>query len=272
MSTNSKPFPRVTAKTLHDYKAEGRKIVCLTAYDAIYANIEEEAGVDLLLIGDSAGNVIAGHMTTIPMTMDSMLFLTRCVSRGSRKAMIVADMPFGTFQISTEDTILNAIRFMKEGGAQGVKLEGAGFLLDTIRRLVAAGIPVMGHVGLTPQKVNIYGGFPVQGQTEREADQIEADAKALQDAGVFSLVLEKIPASLAAKITKQLTIPTIGIGSGPGCDGQILVNYDLLGMTEKFKPKYVRHYLEGARLIREAVSRWAEDVRTGRYPTSEESY
>ncbi len=272
MSANSKPFPRVTAKTLLEYKAEGRKIVSLTAYDAIYAAIEEEAGVDLLLIGDSAGNVIAGHTTTIPMTMDAMLFLTRCVARGSRKAMIVADMPFGTFQVSTEDTVLNAIRFMKEGGAQGVKLEGAGYLLDTIRRLVEVGIPVMGHVGLTPQKVNIYGGFPVQGQTEREAEQIEADAKALQGAGVFSLVLEKIPANLAAKITKQLSIPTIGIGSGPDCDGQILVNYDLLGMIEKFKPKFVRRYLEGARLIREAVSKWADDVRTGRYPTSEESY
>jgi 3-methyl-2-oxobutanoate hydroxymethyltransferase len=272
MSAETKPFPRVTARTLVEHKAAGRKIVCLTAYDAIYATIEEEAGVDLLLIGDSAGNVIAGHTTTIPMTMDAMLFLTRCVARGSRKAMIVADMPFGTFQISTEDTILNAIRFMKEGGAQGVKMEGAGYLLDTIRRLVEVGIPVMGHVGLTPQKVNIYGGFPVQGQTEREAEQIEADARALQDAGVFSLVLEKIPATWAARITKQLSIPTIGIGSGPDCDGQILVNYDLLGMMEKFKPKFVRRYLEGARLIREAVSKWADDVRTGRYPTSDESY
>ncbi|MBU1706956.1 3-methyl-2-oxobutanoate hydroxymethyltransferase [bacterium] len=265
-------FPRVTAKTLFKYKAEGRKIVCLTAYDAIYAAIEENAGVDLLLVGDSAGNVIAGHTTTIPMTMDSMLFLTRCVARGSNKAMVIADMPFGTFQVSTEDTIQNAVRFLKEGGAQGVKVEGAGYLLSTIRRLVEVGIPVMGHLGLTPQRVNIYGGYPVQGRTEKGAQQIEADALALQDAGVFSIVLEKMDSALAAKITKQLTIPTIGIGSGPDCDGQILVNYDLLGMIEDFKPKFVRRYVEGAQLIRDAVSRWAEDVREGRYPTKDESW
>lgn len=262
----------MTVKTLFEHKAAGRKIVCLTAYDAIYAAIEEEAGVDLLLVGDSAGNVIAGHTTTIPMTMDAMLFLTRCVARGSRKAMIVADMPFGTFQVSTEETIHNAVRFLKEGGAQGVKMEGAGYLLNTIRRLVEVGIPVMGHLGLTPQSVNIYGGYPIQGQTEREAEQMEADAIALEDAGVFSIVLEKVTHGLAAKITKRLTVPTIGIGSGPNCDGQILVNYDLLGMIESFKPKFVRRYLEGARLIREAVSQWADDVRNGDYPTLKESY
>ncbi len=272
MSTATKTFPRVTAKTLFKYKSEGRKIVCLTAYDAIYAAIEENAGVDLLLVGDSAGNVIAGHTTTIPMTMDSMLFLTRCVARGSSKAMVVADMPFGTFQISTENTIQNAVRFLKEGGAQGVKVEGAGYLLSTIKRLVEMGIPVMGHLGLTPQRVNIYGGYPVQGRKEKDAKQIEADALALQDAGIFSLVLEKMDSSLAAKITKQLTIPTIGIGSGADCDGQILVNYDLLGMIEDFKPKFVRRYVEGAQLIRDAVSRWAEDVREGRYPTKDESW
>jgi 3-methyl-2-oxobutanoate hydroxymethyltransferase len=272
VSANQKPFPRITAKTLLEHKAAGRKIVCLTAYDAIYATVEEEAGVDLLLIGDSAGNVIAGHTTTIPMTMEAMLFLTRCVARGSRKAMVVADMPFGTFQVSIEDTVRNAVRFLKEGGAQGVKMEGAGYLLETIRRLVEIGIPVMGHVGLTPQQVNIYGGYPLRGKTEGEAEQIQADAKALQDAGVFSIVLEKVPATLAAKLTKQLAVPTIGIGSGPHCDGQILVNYDLLGMIETFKPKFVRRYLQGAQLIRDAVSRWAEDVREGRYPSPEESY
>ncbi|MDD5088775.1 MAG: 3-methyl-2-oxobutanoate hydroxymethyltransferase [bacterium] len=270
--SSSKIFPRVTAPQLVRCKAEGRRIVGLTAYDAVFAAHEEEAGVDFLLVGDSAGNVIAGHSTTIPMTMEAMLFLTRCVSRGTSRVMIVADMPFGSFQISVEDTVSNAVRFLKEGGAQAVKMEGAGYLLGTIRRLVDVGIPVMGHIGLTPQRVNVFGGFNVQGRTPESANALVEDAKELENAGCFSLVLEKIPLELARQITESVSIPTIGIGSGPHCDGQILVNYDLFGMFEQFKPKFVRHYLEGAQLIREAVSHWVEDVREGKYPTAEESY
>lgn len=267
-----KVFPRVTVPQLLRCKREGRKIVGLTAYDAVFAALEEEAGVDFLLVGDSAGNVIAGHSTTIPMTMDAMLFLTRCVSRGTSRVLVIADMPFGSFQVSTEDTVRNAVRFLKEGGAQAVKMEGAGYLVPTIRRLVEVGIPVMGHLGLTPQRINIFGGYDVQAKTHEEAQTLIDDAKALQEAGCFSVVLEKIPSGLAARVTEALSIPTIGIGSGPHCDGQILVSYDLLGVFDKFKPKFVRHYMDGAKLIRGAVSSWVEDVHEGRYPTAAESY
>ncbi len=265
-------FPRVTAPQIVACKAEGRKIVGLTAYDAVFAAIEEEAGVDFLLVGDSAGNVVAGHATTIPMTMDSMLFLTRCVSRGTSRVMVVADMPFGSFQVSTEDTVQNAIRFLKEGGAQAVKLEGGGYLLPTVKRLVEGGIPVMGHLGLTPQMINVFGGYGVQATTEKEGKQLLLEALALEEAGCFAIVLEKIPASLAGKVSKQLRIPTIGIGSGPNCDGQILVNYDLLGIFDKFKPRFVRHYMDGAGLVRNAVSSWVNDVLEGTFPSESESY
>jgi 3-methyl-2-oxobutanoate hydroxymethyltransferase len=270
--SKTQTFPRVTAPMLVRCKAEGRKIVGLTAYDAVFAALEEEAGVDFLLVGDSAGNVIAGHSTTIPMTMEAMLFLTRCVSRGTSRVMVIADMPFGSFQISGEETIRNAVRFLKEGGAQAVKMEGAGYLLPTIRRLVEVGIPVMGHLGLTPQKINIFGGYGVQARSKEEAVNLLGDAKSLEEAGCFSIVLEKIPAGLAKTVTDSVRIPTIGIGSGPDCDGQVLVNYDLLGVFDKFKPKFVRQYLQGAQLIREAVGSWVEDVREGRYPTAAESY
>ncbi|MFZ5434028.1 MAG: 3-methyl-2-oxobutanoate hydroxymethyltransferase [Calditrichota bacterium] len=267
-----KTFPRVTAPMLIQSKAEGRKIVGLTAYDAVFAELEEEAGVDFLLVGDSAGNVIAGHSTTIPMTMDAMLFLTRCVSRGTSRVMIVSDMPFGSFQLSVDDTVHNAVRFLKEGGAQAVKLEGAGYLLPTIERMVEVGIPVMGHLGLTPQRVNVFGGYNVRGRTPEEAGQLLEDAKALEKAGCFAIVLEKIPRELAKRISEAIRIPTIGIGSGPDCDGQILVNYDLLGVFDKFKPKFVRYYMEGAKLIRSAVSQWVNDVRDGSYPAESECY
>jgi 3-methyl-2-oxobutanoate hydroxymethyltransferase len=253
-------------------KAEGRKIVGLTAYDAVFAAIEEEAGVDFILVGDSAGNVIAGHSTTIPMTMDAMLFLTRCVSRGTSRVMVIADMPFGSFQVSVEDTVQNAVRFLKEGGAQAVKMEGAGYLIPTVRKLVEVGIPVMGHLGLTPQKINVFGGYGVQAKTREEGEQLLKDAKDLEAAGCFSIVLEKIPSSLAEAVSKELKIPTIGIGSGPNCDGQVLVNYDLLGIFDKFKPKFVRHYMAGAQLVRDAVSTWVEDVHESRFPTAAESY
>ena len=271
MSKNE-TFPRVTAPQIVRCKAEGRKIVGLTAYDAVFAALEEEAGVDFLLVGDSAGNVVAGHSTTIPMTMDAMLFLTRCVSRGTSRVMVIADMPFGSFQVSTEETLRNAIRFLKEGGAQAVKVEGAGFILPTVKRLVETGIPVMGHLGLTPQRINVFGGYGVRAKSVEEAERLMEDATLLEEAGCFSIVLEKIPSVLAKSVTESLRIPTIGIGSGPHCDGQILVNYDLLGIFDKFRPKFVRHYLEGAQLIRDAVGGWVNDVREGTFPSSAESY
>jgi 3-methyl-2-oxobutanoate hydroxymethyltransferase len=265
-------FPRVTAPQIVACKAEGRKIVGLTAYDAVFAGLEEEAGVDFLLVGDSAGNVVAGHATTLPMTMDAMLFLTRCVSRGTARVMVVADMPFGAFQVSIEDTLQNAIRFLKEGGAQAIKMEGGGYLIPTVKRLVEAGIPVMGHLGLTPQMINVFGGYGVKATTEKEGKQLLLDALALEEAGCFAIVLEKIPSSLSEKVSKHLRIPTIGIGSGPNCDGQILVNYDLLGIFDKFKPRFVRHYMNGAEMIRTAVSTWVNDVREGSFPSKQESY
>jgi 3-methyl-2-oxobutanoate hydroxymethyltransferase len=270
--SKSDVFPRVTAPQIVRCKAEGRKIVGLTAYDAVFAALEEEAGVDFLLVGDSAGNVIAGHSTTIPMTLDAMLFLTRCVSRGTSRVLVIADMPFGSFQISPEETVRNAVRFLKEGGAQAVKLEGAGYLLPTVRRLVDAGIPVMGHLGLTPQRINIFGGYGVRAKSREEADRLLEDAKLLEEAGCFSIVLEKIPTTLAKTVSQSLRIPTIGIGSGPDCDGQILVNYDLLGIFDKFKPKFVRHYVNGAQMIRDAVGSWVHDVRDGSFPSASESY
>ena len=270
--SKSEVFPRVTAPQIVRCKTEGRKIVGLTAYDAIFASLEEEAGVDFLLVGDSAGNVIAGHSTTIPMTLDAMLFLTRCVSRGTSRVMVIADMPFGSFQVTPEETVRNAVRFLKEGGAQAVKLEGAGYLIPTVKRLVEAGIPVMGHLGLTPQKINIFGGYGVRAKSREEADRLLEDARMLENAGCFSIVLEKIPSALAKTVSKSLHIPTIGIGSGPDCDGQILVNYDLLGIFDKFKPKFVRHYMNGAQNIRDAVSSWVNDVREGTFPSAAESY
>lgn len=270
--SKSTVFPRVTAPQIVACKAEGRKIVGLTAYDAVFAALEEEAGVDFLLVGDSAGNVVAGHATTIPMTMDSMIFLTRCVSRGTSRVMVVADMPFGSFQISTEEALRNAVRFLKEGGAQAVKIEGAGFLLPTIRRMVDSGIPVMGHLGLTPQMINVFGSYGLQATTAQEGEELIQQARDLEAAGCFAIVLEKIPASLASRVSEIVQIPTIGIGSGAGCDGQILVNYDLLGIFDKFKPRFVRHYMKGAELVREAVANWVHDVREGTFPAESESY
>ncbi|MBK6766843.1 MAG: 3-methyl-2-oxobutanoate hydroxymethyltransferase [bacterium] len=270
--SKSTVFPRVTAPQIVACKAEGRKIVGLTAYDAVFAALEEEAGVDFLLVGDSAGNVVAGHATTIPMTMDAMIFLTRCVSRGTSRVMVVADMPFGSFQISTEEALRNAVRFLKEGGAQAVKVEGAGFLLPTIHRMVESGIPVMGHLGLTPQMINVFGSYGLQATTAQEGEELIQQARDLEAAGCFAIVLEKIPASLAARVSEIVQIPTIGIGSGAGCDGQILVNYDLLGIFDKFKPRFVRHYMKGAELVREAVATWVHDVREGTFPAESESY
>ena len=263
---------RLTASKIMNMKRKGIKIVALTAYDATFARLEDEAGVDLILVGDSLGMVIQGHENTIPVTLEDVIYHTRACSRSVKRALVVADMPFMSYQASVEQALINAGRCLKEGGAHTVKLEGGEEIAETIRRLVNTGIPVMGHIGMQPQMVNIYGGYRLQGRKTNDAEQIIRDAEAIQGAGAFSIVLEKIPSELAAEITKRLKIPTVGIAAGPDCDGQILVNYDLFGLADQFNFKFVRRYLELARDIREAVTKWGDDIRNGSFPNAEESF
>lgn len=263
---------RVTTVELRKMKERGEKIVVLTAYDALFGEIEDRAGVDVILVGDSAAMVVAGHETTHPITMDQMLYHCASVSRVVKRALVVADMPFLSFQVSVEDAVLNAGRFLKESGVQAVKLEGGVAIADTVKRLVELGIPVMGHLGLTPQSLHRFGGYEVRARDELEALQLMKDAKALEEAGVFAIVLEKIPRVLASDVSKSLKIPTIGIGSGPECDGQVLVNYDMLGLYEKIKPRFVRKYMEMAKLVSESVTKYCQDVRSGNFPSDKESY
>jgi len=261
---------KVTVPDLLAMKSRGEKIAALTAYDATFAAFEDAAGLDVILVGDSAGMVVKGEADTISITLDEMVFLTRNVSRGVKRALLVADVPFGIMHPSTESAVSGAVRLMKEGRAEAVKIEGAGPLLEAISRMVATGIPVMGHLGLTPQSVHSFGGYGLRGAVEAEAARIRRDALALKEAGVFALVLEKIPATLAAEVSHSLDIPTIGIASGPDCDGQILVNYDMLGMGPKFR--FVRRYMEGCEQITDAVRRYVEDIRSGGFPSSDESF
>jgi 3-methyl-2-oxobutanoate hydroxymethyltransferase len=253
-------------------KQEGRKIAVLTAYDFPTAQILDKAGIDCILVGDSAATVVSGHKTTLPITMDEMLFLSRNVSRAVERALVVGDMPFLSFQPSEEEAIRNAGRFLKEGGAQAVKLEGGSEIAPLILRLVDFGIPVMGHIGLTPQSLNKFGGYLVMGKTERQREYLLQSARALQDAGCFSIVLEAVVPDVAREITESVRIPTIGIGAGPNCDGQVLVTPDMIGLFEEFRPKFVRVYADLANVIRKAVSNYISDVRTGQFPGDEESY
>ncbi|MCC6391230.1 MAG: 3-methyl-2-oxobutanoate hydroxymethyltransferase, partial [Bryobacterales bacterium] len=256
---------------LAKYKAQGRKITMLTAYDASMAKLLDEAGIDVLLVGDSLGMVIMGHDTTIPVTLDAILHHSRAVAKGATRAVIVADMPFLTYQVSVEEALRNAGRLIQEGGAAAVKIEGGVAAAPTVQRLVASGIPVMGHVGLTPQFVHGLGGFRAVGKTEDEAQALMRDAKALEEAGAFSLVLECIPSRVAEAITRELRIPTIGIGSGPACDGQVLVSYDALGLYPGFTPKFVKRYAELGAELTTAVRAYAADVREGRFPAGEKT-
>lgn len=264
--------PPVTVRTLLQMKRSGEKITALTAYDATFARVIDEGGVDLILVGDSLGMVIQGHETTIPVTLDEVIYHTRATSRGVTRALLVADMPFMSYQISIEQALLNASRCLKEGCASAVKLEGGEKIAPTIQRMVEVGIPVMGHVGMEPQRVNQYGGYQLQGADSVVAKQIIRDAEAVAKAGAFAIVLEKIPRTLAAKITQSIQIPTIGIASGPDCDGQILVNYDMLGLADQYKFKFVRRYLELAQEIRAAVGQYRDDIREGRFPSDTESF
>lgn len=269
MSLDIKP---VTTACLRKMKRKGEKIVALTAYDATFAALEDEAGVDIILVGDSLGMVIQGHETTLSVTMDDVVYHTRICRRSVKRALLVTDMPFLSYQVSVEEALRNAGRCLKEGGADAVKLEGGEYLAETIRRLAQIGIPVMAHVGMEPQRVHEYGGYKLQGRDEKQASRILRDAKAVEEAGAFAVVLEKVSRGVAEQVTRALTIPTIGIAAGAGCDGQILVNYDLLGLSDKYHFKFVRLYAELAKDIRAAVGKWGEDIRKGDFPSDEESF
>ena len=257
---------------LAEMKRRDEKIVMVTAYDAPGARFADAAGIDVILVGDTAAMVVLGHESTVPVSMEEMLFMTRTVARAAQRPIVVGDMPFGTYQVSDDDAVRNAVRFVKEGGADVVKLEGAGPSLSRVRAIVGAGIPVMGHIGLTPQSATMLGGFKAQGRTAAKARQLLADAQALEAAGCFSLVLEAVPAPVAAHITETLTIPTIGIGAGADCDGQVLVYHDLLGLEEGTSPRFVKRYANLADEIRDALRRYAEDVRSGAFPQAEHTY
>jgi 3-methyl-2-oxobutanoate hydroxymethyltransferase len=263
---------RITVRDLAAAKARGEKWPMLTAYDALTARVFDDAGIPVLLVGDSASMVVFGHDTTIPVTVDDLLPLTAAVVRGSSRAMVVADLPFGSYQASPEAALATATRFLKEAGAQAVKLEGGQRVLPQAEELVAAGIPVMAHLGLTPQSVNAFGGYRVQGRGE-DGEQLLRDAKALQAAGAFAVVLECVPERLAAAVTASLAIPTIGIGAGPDCDAQVLVWQDMAGLrTGEHKPKFVKEFADMAGLLRDAAERYAEEVRAGTYPADEHVY
>jgi len=272
MTTRPDTTGKLPLTELAEMKSRGDRIVMVTAYDAPGARFADGAGIDIVLVGDSAAMVVLGHESTVPATMDEMLVLTRAVTRGARRPLVVADMPFGSFQVSDEEALGNAIRFVKEAGADAVKLEGAGPMLSRVRALVGAGIPVMGHIGLTPQSATMLGGFKAQGRTAEKARRLVEDALALEAAGCFSLVLEAVPSPVATRITEALAIPTIGIGAGAGCDGQVLVYHDLLGLYEARAPRFVKRYAMLADEIRAALEKYAEDVRAGRFPEDQHGY
>jgi 3-methyl-2-oxobutanoate hydroxymethyltransferase len=253
-------------------KASGEKITMLTAYDYLVAKYLDQVGIDIILVGDSLGNVVQGYETTLPVTVDDMIYHAKAVKRIVKNALIVVDMPFMSFQTSVDDAVRNAGRIMKEVGVGAVKLEGGAYIADIVKHLVKVGIPVMGHLGLTPQAINKFGTYEVRAQTKQEADELLHDANVLADAGVFAIVLEKIPTSLAKRVTSAVKVPTIGIGAGPHCDGQVLVVYDMLGLTEEFKPRFVRRYAELAETMREAFRKYIRDVKTKEFPSSNESY
>ena len=265
-------MPKITILDIYKKKAEGKKITMLTAYDYPTAQIVDQAGIDMILVGDSLGMVVQGVSSTLPVTMDEMIYHTKMVSRAATSAMVVGDMPFLSYQTSQEDAVRNAGRFLKEASAEAVKLEGGTQIAETIRAIVNAGIPVTAHIGLTPQYLHMLGGFKVQGKDEAAREKILADARAVQDAGAFSIVLEAMPASLAKDIHEMLHIPTIGIGAGPACDGQVLVIHDLLGLFDRFTPKFVKQYVKLKDLALKAVKEYKQDVETGKFPSEEHSF
>ena len=271
MSTE-KQIKKVTTKTLFILKQKGIKIAALTGYDFITAKLLDEAGIDVILVGDSLSNVFQGNETTLPVTMDEMIYHTKAVTKGVERAMVVVDLPFMSFQLSIDEGFRNAGRIMKETAASAVKLEGGKRVAEMVRKITEAGIPVMGHLGLTPQSIHKFGSYRERGRNKEEAKELLQDAKILEEAGVFSIVLEKIPAALAKQITESIKIPTIGIGAGAFCDGQILVTPDMLGLNVDFHPRFVRHYSNQAEEVLKAFKHYIDDVKTKNFPSEEESY
>lgn len=267
-----KDVKRVTTHVLQEMKNKGVKISMLTAYDYSLARLVDAAGIDVILVGDSASNVMAGHETTLPITLDQMIYHASSVVRGCTRALIVVDLPFGTYQGNSKGALNSAIRIMKESGAHAVKLEGGAEVLDSVERILTAGIPVMGHLGLTPQSIYKFGTYVVRAREEEEAERLKRDARLLQEAGCFALVVEKIPATLAAEVAASVTIPVIGIGAGNGVDGQVLVLHDMLGINHEFKPRFLRRYAELHEVITDAVGRYIQDVRAKDFPNAEEQY
>lgn len=263
---------KVTTHRLAEMKARGEKISMLTAYDYTTAQIVDGAGMDVILVGDSASNVIAGNVTTLPMTVDQMIYHGKSVMRGVQRALVVVDMPFGSYQADPYDAVRNAIRMMKETHGDALKLEGGSEVIDSVRRIIAAGIPVMGHLGLMPQSINKYGTYTVRAKDELEAEKLLKDAHLLEEAGCFALVLEKIPAQLATRVAQELAIPVIGIGAGGGVDGQVLVVSDMLGMTKEFSPRFLRRYADLNTVMTEAISQYVQDVKSTDFPNEKEQY
>ena len=271
MSVNSE-VKRITTNTLQKMKSSGKKISMITAYDFSFAKIFDSAGIDVILVGDSASNVMAGHETTLPITLDHMIYHASSVIRGAARCLVVVDLPFGSYQSNSDIALASAIRIMKETGAHAIKLEGGEEVLESVKRIIGAGIPVMAHLGLTPQSIYKFGTYTVRAKEKAEADKLKRDAKLLEEAGCFALVLEKIPAALAKEVSTSLHIPTIGIGAGAHCDGQVLVMHDMLGINTEFKPRFLRQYLNLHGQITGAVQKYIADVRSGNFPNEAESY
>lgn len=271
MSVN-KEVKRITTNTLQKMKINGERISMITAYDYSFARLFDEAGVDTILVGDSASNVMAGHETTLPITLDQMIYHASSVIRGVNRSLVVVDLPFGTYQGNSKEALASAVRIMKETGAHAVKIEGGEEILESVKRILAAGIPVMGHLGLTPQSIYKFGTYTVRAKEEAEANKLRSDALILQEAGCFALVLEKIPAVLAKEVSESLAIPTIGIGAGRHCDGQVLVMHDMLGINTEFKPRFLRQYLNLHEQITGAVKHYVKDVKARDFPNEQEQY
>jgi len=267
-----KEVKRITTNTIQEMKQNGEKIAMLTSYDYSMATIVDEGGIDVILVGDSASNVMAGHETTLPITLDQMIYHAQSVVRAVKRALVVVDLPFGSYQGNSKEALNSAIRIMKESGAHAVKLEGGLEIRESIERIITAGIPVMGHLGLTPQSIYKFGTYTVRAKEEAEAEKLKQDIMVLQDAGCFSVVLEKIPAKLAKIVTDSVKIPTIGIGAGPHCDGQVLVINDMIGLTKGFKPRFLRQYLNLFDQINTAVQSYVSDVKRGDFPDEKEQY
>jgi 3-methyl-2-oxobutanoate hydroxymethyltransferase len=272
MSTAKKEYKRITTKTLVDMKNRGEKISMLTAYDFTMAQIVDGAGIDVILVGDSASNVMAGHETTLPITLDQMIYHAASVIRGVDRSLVVVDIPFGSYQSDPKEALRSAIRIMKESGGHAVKVEGGKEIKESVKRILNAGIPVMGHLGLTPQSIYKFGTYTVRAKEDEEAEALKQDALLLEKAGCFAIVLEKVPAKLAEEVAKSLTIPVIGIGAGNGVDGQVLVTHDMLGMTHEFNPRFLRRYLDMHDEMTNAFKNYSKDVKSGDFPNEEEQY